>query len=250
VQPMLLGFGEDHSMQDYKAMNDRPAETCVTTFLKGALADAAVGVPKLEAMARAAGLLGERQRITNAKQFRQAKSALGIRSVRNGFGPGGAWLWALPRDREASGALLHEAPAASSTKRQPVRVEWRVPLDWVEGIECLQYHPPMTGIPQHRWRQFVDDSNNFISSIQAERAAQLGWDAWALFGCRRDRPGAAGIGLLWAVNGGRVVEIHRDWALIELAGNGSQRVFDRRRSVAANVALPWIAPDRRPREHR
>ena len=29
--------------------------------------------------------------------------------------------------------------------------------------------------------------------------------------------GVVAIGLLWAVDGGRVVEIHRDWALIELA---------------------------------
>jgi hypothetical protein len=47
-----------------------------------------------------------------------------------------------------------------------------------------------------------------------------------------------------------VVEIHRDWAGIELAGNGSQRVFDRRRPVAGNVALPWIEQDRRSRDHR
>jgi hypothetical protein len=62
-------------MQDYQAMNDRPAETRVTTFLKATLKNAAVSVPKLEVMAREAGLLGERQRITSAKQFRQAKSA-------------------------------------------------------------------------------------------------------------------------------------------------------------------------------
>ena len=108
----------------------------------------------------------------------------------------------------------------------------------------------MKGVPQHRWRQFVDDCNTFLSSKLAERAAQLGWDAWALFGCCRDRPGGAGTGLLWAVNGGRVAEIHRDWAGIELSPNGSQRVFDRRRAVATNVALPWIEQGRRPREHR
>jgi hypothetical protein len=39
------------------------------------------------------------------------------------------------------------------------------------------------------------------------------------------RPGDAGAGLLWTVSGGRVVEIHRDWASIELAQNGSQRVL-------------------------
>ena len=44
-------------------MNDRLSEAVVTAFLKTALADAALSVPKLEAKARAAGLLGERQRI-------------------------------------------------------------------------------------------------------------------------------------------------------------------------------------------
>jgi hypothetical protein len=52
------------------------------------------------------------------------------------------------------------------------------------------------------------------------------------------------------VNGGRVVEIHRDWAGIELAGNGSQRTFDRRRVGAAKIILPWAAHDRSPRNHR
>jgi len=40
-------------------------------------------------MARAAGLLGERQRISNAKPCRKAKSALGIESIRHRFGAGG-----------------------------------------------------------------------------------------------------------------------------------------------------------------
>jgi hypothetical protein len=213
------------------------------------LADDSVDVPKLEVMARAAGLLGEQQRIANAKPFRKAKNALGIESVRDGFGAGG-WRWKLPRDREAPTPLSREAPAASSIKRQHVQTKRRVPLDWVEGVDRLQYRRPMTGLPQHRWRQFVDACTNFLSSTQAERAAQLGWDAWALFGCRRDRPGGAGAGLLWAVNGGKVVEVHRDWALIELAGNGAQRIFDRRRVLAGDAALPWIEQDRRPRDRR
>ena len=48
----------------------------------------------------------------------------------------------------------------------------------------------------------------------------------------RDRPGGAVTGLL-GVNSGRVVEIHRDWALIGLAQNGSQHVFDRCRAAGA-----------------
>jgi hypothetical protein len=90
----------------------------------------------------------------------------------------------------------------------------------------------------------VSDCNNFVASGEnwAERAAELGWDARALFGCHRNRPlmhlGSAG--LLWVINGGRLIELHRDWATIELAGDGSRRVFHRRRLDGANITLPWI----------
>jgi hypothetical protein len=43
-----------------------------------------------------------------------------------------------------------------------------------------------------------------------------------------------------AINGGRLIELHRDWALVELAENGSRRVFERRRLEAANLRPPWI----------
>jgi hypothetical protein len=40
------------------------------------------------------------------------------------------------------------------------------------------------------------------------------------------------------INGGRLVELHRDWAVVELAENGSRRVFERRRLEAANARVP------------
>ena len=80
----------------------------------------------------------------------------------------------------------------------------------------------------HRWRQFLTDCNQFLSAHGfAERAAGNGWDALALFGCGLHRPlvhpGAAG--LLWAIAGGRLVELHPDWAVVELAENGSGRIW-------------------------
>jgi hypothetical protein len=70
----------------------------------------------------------------------------------------------------------------------------------------------------------------------------------ALFGCAPKRPldylGSAG--LVWAINGGRLVELHRNWAVIELAANGSRHVFERRRVDAGKVTLPWIGHGRRP----
>jgi hypothetical protein len=84
---------------------------------------------------------------------------------------------------------------------------------------------------------FLDSSENW-----AERAAELGWNAKALFGCRPNYPlmhlGSAG--LLWAINGGKLVELHRDWAVIELPVNRSQRIFYRRDVAAGKVTLPWI----------
>jgi hypothetical protein len=69
----------------------------------------------------------------------------------------------------------------------------------------------------------VDDCKRFLSSSEnwAERAHQLRWDAMALFGCAPHRPldysGSAG--LLWAMNGGRLLELHRDWAVIDAPNN-------------------------------
>jgi len=58
-------------------------------------------------------------------------------------------------------------------------------------------------------------------------SAKLGWDAVAVFGCCRHRPleRPGGAGLLWLINGGRLVELYREWAVIELAESGSPRIF-------------------------
>ena len=82
-------------------MTNRPrASGLVAEFLRDALAGGALGVPKLEVMARAAGLLGERQSITHIKVFKRAKKSLGIRSLRAGFGARSQWRWQLQRQSE------------------------------------------------------------------------------------------------------------------------------------------------------
>jgi hypothetical protein len=231
----------------------------VAEFLDDALAGGGIAVPELDVMARAAGLLGEHQDITHAKLFKAAKKALGIRSVRNGFGAAGQWLWLLdkrdsPRGTETSpqriagGVAVVEDTYAEGkqdvAKDVPADFPVRLALtSWIEGVARLDHHCPFTGIPPHRWRQFLGDCNKFLSSEEnwAERAAHFGWDALTLFGCR---PGQAlshlgSSGLVWVINGGKLVELRRDWAVIELAANGSQRIFERRRIDAASVSLPW-----------
>src|SRR5215470_8866368 len=122
-------------------MNDLGRQARVTAFLRKSLAGGAQDVLTLEAMARTADLLGDRQRITHAKPFKRGKHSLRIRSVRAGFGTNGVWRWELPCDRDGA--------------RQPVRAERRVPVDWVEGVDRLNDYPPPTDVPRHRWRQFA-----------------------------------------------------------------------------------------------
>ena len=96
----------------------------------------------------------------------------------------------------------------------------------------------------HRWRQFVDDCHRFIVSDEgwARRAADLGWDEVALFGCSPINPlGYLGIaGLLWNVAGGRIIRLRADGADIQTA-DGQSRTFRRRRvTTPARVTLPWL----------
>jgi hypothetical protein len=67
-------------------------------FLLWALKPGQRLVRDIEASARAEGLLGERQRIDNAKAFRQAKQVLQLVVEREGFGPGSKVYWRLPDD--------------------------------------------------------------------------------------------------------------------------------------------------------
>jgi hypothetical protein len=65
----------------------------------------------------------------------------------------------------------------------------RIPSSWIEGVGRLSQRRPPPDIPPHRWRQFLTDCTKFLASPGewAERAAALGWDAVALFGCCRHR---------------------------------------------------------------
>jgi hypothetical protein len=217
------------------SMLRRTSEAAVSDFLRNALAADAVGVPNLETMARAAGLLSERQRITDAKVFRRAKVLLGIRSIREGFGASGGWAWELPRNREESAPSLSPMGAQLSRKERPI------PSEWVEGVARLAQHRPPADIPHHRWRQFLQDCRAFLrSEALADRAAQLGWDALGLFGCCRNPLMYLGkAGLLWQVSGGKIIELHRDWAVIDRPVHRSQSIFYRRDVDPQKIMLPW-----------
>jgi hypothetical protein len=51
-------------------------------------------------------------------------------------------------------------------------------------------------------------------------------------------------GLLWAINGGKLAELHREWAVIERGNDKSRRIFHRRRQEEAMVTFPWAMSPR------
>jgi hypothetical protein len=239
-------------------MMTNQSSAAAADFLRRSLAGGALSVPELEGKARAEGLLGQDQRLQQAKRFKAAKKLLDVRSVRRGFGNAGMWTWHLPPQPPAPStnppptplAEVHHKEAASPTVNTAGGLvldlgNCRIPQGWVDGIASLDDHRAPKDVPLHRWRVFVDDCQRFLlaKDNQAERAATLDWDAHALFGCRTVRPldHLASAGLLWAINGGKLIELHRDWAVIERAADRSPQVHHRRSRAAANVTLPWTA---------
>jgi hypothetical protein len=257
----------------------RASPSLVLEFLRLTLADGPVTVTDVEAEARAAGLLGPGQEITGAKLFRRAKKSLGIRSKRVGFGAAGDWFWQLPVPPCSPVSERPEQPATKDVPAGATYVErWSDPeqscaesgaevgflpvqmrgskaggisriyevggvATWIAGVAILDPNRAVAGIPPLRWRQFIDDCKKFLDPAEgrAQRAFQMDWSTFDLFGCHPSQPLAhLGVaGLLWAVNGGRVIEIHRGWGVIEQAINGSRRSFDQRRARQASLTLPW-----------
>jgi hypothetical protein len=213
-------------------------------FLKGAFAGGPLSVAELEVKARASRLLGERQSITHAKLFRRAKRALEIRSIRDGFGAGGGWFWALPRDpgySEHPSTIAVKAAQVSALDPQPHQSRFGVPREWIDGIAELSKQRAPTDVPPHRWLQFLDDCQRFLA-IWGAKAADLGWNAEALFGCARTQPLAhlQVAGLIWALRGRKIVRLYTDSASIEDPADGSQHVFNRRHINVGQITLPWL----------
>jgi hypothetical protein len=113
------------------------------------------------------------------------------------------------------------------------------PRAWAEALARLDPSKPPNGVGRERWLRFIDDCGCFLDARWAERAATLGWGPLQLFGCDRKRPYyLPHRGLLWEVNGGTVVALHRDRAIIEIT-SGERRVYKRQPLEIGRVVLVW-----------
>jgi hypothetical protein len=114
------------------------------------------------------------------------------------------------------------------------------PRVWAEALARLDPNRPPGDVPPRRWLRFIEDCGRFLDGGWAARAALLGWGPLDLFGCNRERPFVRvdHLGLLWLLNGGTVVELHRDRAIIETEG-GARQCYHRRPVEIGRVVLAW-----------
>jgi hypothetical protein len=121
-----------------------------------------------------------------------------------------------------------------------VEYDGGAPRAWAEAMARLDPNRSPGDVPPRRWLRFLDDCGRFLDQGWAARASTLGWGPLDLFGCDRERPFVRvdHKGLLWLLNGGTIVELHRERAVIETTP-GARQSYLRRPVEVGRVVLPW-----------
>jgi hypothetical protein len=114
------------------------------------------------------------------------------------------------------------------------------PRRWAEAITRLDPAKPPGDVPPKRWVQFIDDCGRLLDDGWAARAEILGWGPLDFFGCDRERPFSRidHLGLVWLLNGDRILELHRDRA-ITVSASGSPQSYRRGPVEVGAVVLAW-----------
>jgi hypothetical protein len=129
---------------------------------------------------------------------------------------------------------------ADNERAAIVEYDGGAPRAWAEGLARLDPAKPPGDLPQQRWLRFIDDCGRFLDGGWAARAAAFGWGPLDLFGCNRERPFARidHLGLLWLLNGGTVIELHRNKAIIEKE-SGTRQTYRRQPVEVGRTVLAW-----------
>ena len=111
---------------------------------------------------------------------------------------------------------------------------------WAEALARLDPRSPPSDVPDRRWVQFIDDCGQFLDSGWGSRAGALGWVPLDLFGCDRERPFARidRAGLLWLINGSKLVALTAESATIETK-TGHRQTYQRRPVEIRSIVLAW-----------
>ena len=147
-------------------------------------------------------------------------------------------------ETEKSPATTGGAPAvwgeAEEERAGIVEHYGNIPRAWAEGFARLDPDRPPGDVPLRRWQTLVDDCGRFLDAGWAEKVAALGWGPLDLFGCDREQPFAriGHAGLLWLLNGDKLVELTRHTAVIERR-TGARQTFRRRPVAVGEIVLAW-----------
>ena len=102
------------------------------------------------------------------------------------------------------------------------------PRTWAEALARLDPNSPPHDVPLDRWQRFIEDCESFRRLGWANLAEACGWGPLELFGCDRERPLARydHMGLLWFIQGRRLVALRADSATIDTL-TGSLQIYRR-----------------------
>jgi hypothetical protein len=143
-------------------------------------------------------------------------------------------------ERPVSSVLAFVPPQAENQGAIPGEHDDGVASGWAGGLARLDPNQPPGDVPAQRWSQFIENCKAFLGEGWAERAAALGWGPLDLFGCDRARPFARidHQGLLWLLGDKRIVEVHRDKAIVETT-TGARQTYRRGPIDIDRVVLAW-----------
>lgn len=114
------------------------------------------------------------------------------------------------------------------------------PRAWTEALARLDPTTPPSDVPLHRWRRFIEDCGRFLDQGWASCAEALGWGAFDLFGCDCELPFARidHAGLLWLLNGRKLVALTANAAAVETL-TGGRHTYRRSPVESGRVVLAW-----------
>jgi len=133
------------------------------------------------------------------------------------------------------------APGWSETEEERAAIvehDGNIPRAWAAGFARLHPDHPPSDVPLRRWQRFVDDVGIFLDRWAAYAAA-LGWGPHDLFGSDRNRPFARidQSGLLWLLNGDKLIALTENTATIERR-TGARQTY-RRKPAEPGRVLAW-----------
>jgi len=118
------------------------------------------------------------------------------------------------------------------------------PRACADGVARLDPEKTPGDVPLAQWRRFIEDARRFFDGPFCAVAVALGWGALDLFGCNRVRPHARidQLGLLWLLNGRRLVALTAMTGVIETE-NGARQTFTRKPSETGRVFAWELEPN-------